>query len=85
MCSGSWPIKRGDRTVVRLADRESGLSARTIARCLPSGLYRYLVARGGTPVRANPVPPGLSARREEESRGQDGGYSYAAAVCGAAS
>src|SRR5215467_2846618 len=36
--------QRGDRTVVRLADRESGLSARTIARrlspvsvCLPAG------------------------------------------------
>ena len=33
--------QRGDRTVVRLADRESGLSARTIARRLSSvsGLY----------------------------------------------
>jgi integrase/recombinase XerD len=41
--------QRGDRTVVRLADRESGLSARTIARRLSSvsGLYAYLVARGG--------------------------------------
>ncbi len=40
--------QRGDRTVVRLADRESGLSARTIARRLSSvsGLYAYLVARG---------------------------------------
>src|SRR6266704_3568600 len=36
--------QRGDRTVVRLADRESGLSARTIARRLSSlsGLYAYL-------------------------------------------
>ena len=44
--------QRGDRTVMRLADRESGLSARTIARCLSSvsGLYAYLVARGDTPV-----------------------------------
>jgi integrase/recombinase XerD len=52
--------QRGDRSVVRLADRESGLSARTIARRLPSvsGLYAYLVARGDTPVRANPVPRG---------------------------
>jgi integrase/recombinase XerD len=50
--------QRGDRSVVRLADRESGLSARTIARRLSSvsGLYAYLVARGDTPVRANPVP-----------------------------
>jgi integrase/recombinase XerD len=48
--------QRGDRTVVRLADRESGLSARTIGRRLSSvsGLYAYLVARGDTPVRANP-------------------------------
>jgi integrase/recombinase XerD len=44
--------QRGDRTVVRLADGESGLSARTIARRLSSvsGLYAYLVARGDTPV-----------------------------------
>jgi integrase/recombinase XerD len=42
--------QRGDRTVIRLADRESGLSARTIARRLSSvsGLYAYLVARGET-------------------------------------
>ena len=52
--------QRGDRAVVRLADRESGLSARTIARRLSSvsGLYAYLVARGDTPVRVNPVPRG---------------------------
>jgi integrase/recombinase XerD len=58
--------QRGDRTVVRLADRESGLSARTIARRLSSvsGLYAYLVARGDTPVRANPVPRGLMTRRQ---------------------
>jgi len=39
--------QRGDRTVIRLADRGSGLSARTIARRLSSvsGLYAYLVAR----------------------------------------
>ena len=39
--------QRGDRTVVRLADRESGLSARTIARRLSSvsGLHAYFVAR----------------------------------------
>src|ERR1039458_6623171 len=57
--------QRGDRGVVRLADRESGLSARTIARRLASisGLYSYLVARGDTSVRTNPVPRGLSTRR----------------------
>jgi site-specific recombinase XerD len=58
--------QRGDRSVVRLADRESGLSARTIARRLSSvsGLYAYLVARGDTPVRVNPVPRGLLTRRQ---------------------
>jgi integrase/recombinase XerD len=58
--------QRGDRSVVRLSDRESGLAARTIARRLSSvsGLYSYLVARGDTAVRANPVPRGLATRRE---------------------
>src|SRR5215468_37029 len=58
--------QRGDRTVIRLADGESGLSARTIARRLSSlsGLYAYLVARGDTPVAANPVPRGLMTRRQ---------------------
>jgi integrase/recombinase XerD len=58
--------QRGDRTVVRLADRESGLPARTIARRLSSvsGLYACLVARGDTPVRVNPVPRGLMTRRQ---------------------
>src|SRR4051794_36886819 len=57
--------QRGDRTVVRLVDRESGLSARTIARRLSSvsGFYAYLVARGDTPVTVNPVPRGLQTRR----------------------
>src|SRR3984885_10394060 len=63
--------QRGDRGVIRLADRESGLSARTIARRLASvsGLYAYLVARGDTAVLANPVPRGLStpASGREES------------------
>jgi site-specific recombinase XerD len=62
--------QRGDRTVVRLADRESGLSARTIARRLSSvsGLYAYLVARGDTAVQVNPVPRGLLTRRAAGSR-----------------
>ena len=57
--------QRGDRTVVRLADGESGLSVRTIARRLSSvsGLYAYLVARGDTPVLVNPVPRGLLTRQ----------------------
>ena len=57
--------QRGDRKVVRISDRESGLSARTIARRLSSvaGFYAYLVARGDTALRSNPVPRGLSTRR----------------------
>lgn len=64
--------QRGDRTVVRISDGESGLSARTIARRLSSisGLYAYLVARGDTPVAANPVPRGLSTRRRGGKRRQ---------------
>jgi integrase/recombinase XerD len=62
--------QRGDRSVVRLVDRESGLSARTIARRLSSvsGLYAYLIARGDTPVQASPVPRGLATRRQGGSR-----------------
>jgi len=62
--------QRGDRTVVRIADRESGLSARTIARRLSSisGFYAYLVARGDTPISSNPVPRGLSTRRRGGKR-----------------
>ncbi|MDP9117353.1 MAG: site-specific integrase [Actinomycetota bacterium] len=39
--------QRGDRSVVRMVDRESGVSARTIARRLSSvsGFYAYAVAR----------------------------------------
>jgi len=57
--------QRGDQSVVRISDGESGLSARTIARRLSSisGLYAYLVARGDTAVGSNPVPRGLSTRR----------------------
>jgi integrase/recombinase XerD len=62
--------QRGDRTVVRISDRESGLSARTIARRISSisGLYAYLVARGDTPIASNPVPRGLSTRRRGGKR-----------------
>ena len=64
--------QRGDRTVVRMSDRESGLSARTIARRLStvSGLYAYLLARGDCGVRANPVPRGLSTRHRGGRRQQ---------------
>jgi integrase/recombinase XerD len=64
--------QRGDRTVVRISDGESGLSARTIARRLSSisGFYAYLVARGDTPVTANPVPRGLSTGRRGGRRRQ---------------
>jgi site-specific recombinase XerD len=57
--------QRGDRSVVRITDRESGLSARTIARRLStvSSFYAYLVARGDAGVEANPVPRGLMTRR----------------------
>ena len=62
--------QRGDRSVVRIGDRESGLSARTIARRLSSisGFYAYLVARGDTAVVSNPVPRGLSTRRQGGSK-----------------
>ena len=64
--------QRGDRTVVRITDGESGLSARTIARRLSSisGLYAYLIARGDTPVTVNPVPRGLSTRHRGGRRRQ---------------
>jgi integrase/recombinase XerD len=62
--------QRRDRRVVRPADRESGLSARTIARRLSSvpGLYAYLIARGDAAVQASPVPRGLSTRRRGGSK-----------------
>ena len=64
--------QRGARTVVRISDGESGLSARTIARRLSSisGFYAYLVARADTVVTANPVPRGLSTRRRGGRRRQ---------------
>jgi integrase/recombinase XerD len=57
--------QRGDRTIVRISDGESGVSARTLARRLSSvsGFYAYLIARGDTDVTTNPVPRGLSTRR----------------------
>jgi integrase/recombinase XerD len=54
---------RGDGRVVRLADGEAGLSARTIKRRLAtvSGFFGYLSIIGA--VASNPVPRGLSTRR----------------------
>ena len=48
--------RRGN--VVRLADGEAGMSARTIQRRLSSvaQFYEYLVVRGDTAVKKNPVP-----------------------------
>jgi site-specific recombinase XerD len=60
---------RGDGKVVRLADGEAGLSARTIKRRLAtvSGFYGWLTIIGA--VRANPVPRGLSTRRRGRRSG----------------
>ena len=56
-------------TVVRI-DGSAGLSPRTIRRRLSSvsGFYAYLLARGDTSVVRNPVPQGLTTRREGERR-----------------
>jgi integrase/recombinase XerD len=60
---------RFDGKVVRLADGEAGLSARTIQRRLSSvsGLFAYLVLTGER--GANPVPRGLTTRRPSKGRG----------------
>jgi site-specific recombinase XerD len=60
--------------VVRLEDGEAGLSARTIKRRLASvsGLYAYLLARGDTGVRSNPVPRGSATRRPSNQPGRWG-------------
>ena len=64
---GFITAQRGDRTVVRLGDGESGMSARTIQRRLSSisGLYAFLLACGE--VDANPVPRGLSNRKRSRT------------------
>jgi site-specific recombinase XerD len=55
---------RSDGKVVRLVDREAGLSMTTIKRRLSSvsGLFSYLALRGDAGVMANPVPRGLATR-----------------------
>jgi site-specific recombinase XerD len=59
----------GDGKVVRLADGESGLSARTIKRRVAtvSGFFSWLTIVGV--VTANPVPRGLSTRRRGRRSG----------------
>jgi site-specific recombinase XerD len=60
----------GDPKVVRLADGESGLSARTIKRRLSSlsSMFSYLLVRGD--IDRNPVPQGLSTRRSRRRGGR---------------
>jgi integrase/recombinase XerD len=60
---------RGDGRVVRMADGEAGLSARTIKRRVAtvSGFYGWLTIIGA--VSANPVPRGLSTRRRGRRSG----------------
>jgi integrase/recombinase XerD len=61
--------RHGGGKVVRLADGQAGLSARTIKRRLStvSGLFSYLVARNDVGVVANPVPRGLTTRRPQST------------------
>ncbi len=64
---------RCQRRVIEVNDavaRRVGLSLRTIRRRLSSvsGFYAYLLARGDTSVVRNPVPQGLTTRREGERR-----------------
>jgi site-specific recombinase XerD len=60
---------RGDGKVVRLADGEAGLSARTIKRrvATASGFFGWLTIIGA--VNASPVPRGLSTRRRGRRSG----------------
>jgi site-specific recombinase XerD len=61
--------RRADGKVVRLADGEAGLSARTIKRRVAtvSGFFAWLTIIGA--VSANPVPRGLSTRRRGRRSG----------------
>jgi integrase/recombinase XerD len=63
----------GSEKVVRISDRESGLSSSTIRRRLAavSAFYSYLITRGDVGVETNPVPRGLPTRKSRgEMRGQ---------------
>lgn len=59
--------------VVRLADGDGGLSARTVQRRLAtlSGLFGYLVATGA--MDASPMPSGLTARGASRNQGRGRG------------
>ncbi|MDP9419545.1 MAG: tyrosine-type recombinase/integrase [Actinomycetota bacterium] len=61
--------RSGEEKVVRI-DGSAGLSTRTIRRRLSSasGFYAYVLARGDTTLARNPVPQGLTTRREGERR-----------------
>ena len=78
--------QRGDRSVVRMADRESGLSARTIARRLSSvsGFYAYLIARGDTGWRRTRCrggwPRAVRAARAVAARAAGAGAAHAAEI-----
>jgi integrase/recombinase XerD len=63
---------RRSSKVVRLADGEGGLSARTVARRLStlSGFYAYLLAYGDVGVTTNPVPRGLATRSARRNNGR---------------
>jgi len=65
------PVRNGRKE--ELASLGMGLSSRTIQRRLAtiSSLYAYLLTRGDTPLRINPVPRGLPVR--SEFRGNDTG------------
>ena len=65
--------RQGAKKVVRISDRESGLSSSTIRRRLAavSAFYGYLITRGDVGVEKNPVPRGLPTRKtRRELRGQ---------------
>jgi len=63
----------GDVVVVRLADGEHGLVARTIKRRLSSvaGFYGYLMTREDLAVTKCPVPRGLPTRRPSQRRSSE--------------
>jgi integrase/recombinase XerD len=65
---------RHGETVTRIEDGEKGLAARTIKRRLASisGLFDYMVARGDTALKVNPVPHGTATRRPSPRPGRWG-------------
>lgn len=85
MCPGFLADQRGDRSVVRLADRESGLSARTIARrlssvtgpvCLPGRPGRH--ASAGQSGAAGPACPPSGRVTEVADRAASAGAAHPA-------